>query len=223
MLWLFTFYNHIFTKYVWVSNIKRWWQVHDTYNLYFYSNDSFLCCDVNRLWGAFFQSKTLFKIFPYSHNFNLFQWSVQWYNTIILFKINKLIVESVIMTSWNCLISFFFCIFVLFFFKFLVMNVLIMQTHWNFFQFCIQFFQKNQSCNNLWKKKIFIERRRKKEKPIKFKFYAQKVESNHWACFISYGFEVRTPHQWRSSTLKEVENIVKQQCIDDKASVLKSR
>ena len=29
---------------------------------------------------------------------------------------------------------------------------------------------------------------------------AQKVESNHWACFISYGFEVRTPYQWRSST-----------------------
>ena len=29
---------------------------------------------------------------------------------------------------------------------------------------------------------------------------AQKVESNHWAYFISYGFEVRTPYQWRSST-----------------------
>ena len=30
---------------------------------------------------------------------------------------------------------------------------------------------------------------------------AQKVESNHWAYFISYRFEVCTPHQWRSSTL----------------------
>ena len=30
--------------------------------------------------------------------------------------------------------------------------------------------------------------------------YVQKVESNHWAYLISYGFEVRTPHQWRSST-----------------------
>ena len=34
----------------------------------------------------------------------------------------------------------------------------------------------------------------------KYNCIAQKVESNHWAYFISYGFEVRTPYQWRSST-----------------------
>ena len=37
-------------------------------------------------------------------------------------------------------------------------------------------------------------------------FRAQKVESNHWACFISYRFEVCTPHQWRSST--HIRNLI---------------
>ena len=165
MLWLFRILNNIFRKYVWKSNIKRWRQVHDTYNLYFHSNDSFLCCVINRLWGAFFQQNQFIRIFPYSHNFNLFQWSVQWYNNIILFKKTSFIVESTIMTSWYCLISFFLH----FVFVFLQISCHECFDYANRLKLLLVLYssfknKKKQSCNNLWEKNIHWKKKKNKKK-----------------------------------------------------------
>ena len=183
---------------------------------------AFLCCVINRLWGAFFQQNQFIRIFPYSHNFNLFQWSVQWYNNIILFKKNKHYRRKY---NYDIMILFhlFFCIFCcccscsnfLSWMFWLCKHIKISSS----FVFFFQKKKKKQSCNNLWKKNIHWKKKKKKKSNITRRRWNRTTEHISSPTDLKSALHTSEDHP----RLKKLKTLLNKPCIYDKASVLKSR